>query len=154
MRRGILGLAALLAMAAAGCEAGDGSPARATVRNDFSTARFTLVDVVYRGTGWTDPPLSPGAQSVVKDVDPGLEYAFALAVWDYDGAASPAQVPLVIRTKAKVESVAGAAVDVVFSEPTHYGKCAGMAQAEYDDIAAQQFPGRTVQPYGQVACAP
>jgi len=93
-----------------------------------------------------------GQQSAVADVAPGLDYAYALAVWAYDPAASPAQKPLVLRSKEKVESVSKAASSVVFSEPTHLGKCGGMTKADYEDIAAKQFPSATVQSYDDIAC--
>lgn len=135
--------------AAAGC--GGESASLVTIRNDFSSARFTLVEVTYRDGRWTTT-IGRGEQSAAQSTTPGLSYGYALAVWDYDAAASPAQLPLVIRTKSQAESIADTPVDIVFSEANHVGKCAGVTQSEYEEIADGQFPGSTVQAYGDIAC--
>lgn len=146
---GMLVLAAL--GAACGSEDGGGLGARAVVRNDFQGALFTLVRVVYREAAW-DTPIGLGQQSEEREVSPGLDHAYALAVWEYDPKADPPQVPLVIRTKNKVEAPRDARVDVVFSEANHTGKCGGLTKEEYESIAAEVFPGREVQPYDDIFC--
>lgn len=143
-------VAGTLALTACGSEEG-GLGARVVVRNDFQNARFTLVRVVYREAAW-DGPIGLGQQSGEQEVSPGLDHAYALAVWDYDPKADPPQVPLVMRTKNKAEAVRDAHVDVVFSEANHTGKCGGLTKEEYEDIAVRVFPGREVQPYDEISC--
>lgn len=135
---------------ACGSEEG-GLGAKAVVRNDFQHAKFTLVQVVYREARW-ETPIGLGEQSEEREVSPGLDYAYALAVWEYDPKADPPQVPLVIRTKNKVEAIRDKTVDVVFSEANHTGKCGGLTKEEYDSIAATYFPSAQVQPYDEIAC--
>lgn len=146
---GVLVLAAL--WAACVSEDGGGLGAGAVVRNDFQGALFTLVRVVYREASW-DTPIGPGQQSEEREVSPGLDHAFALAVWEYDASADPPQVPLILRTKRPVEALRDVRVDVVFSEANHTGKCGGLTKEEYESIAATAFPGREVQPYDDIFC--
>ncbi len=146
--------AAMLVLAALGVACGSedgGLKARAVVRNDFESAKFTLMRVVYREAAW-DGPIGPGQQSEEREVSPGLEHAYALAVWEYDPQADPPQVPLILRTKNKVEALGDARVDVVFSEANHVGKCGGMTKEEYEGIAATVFSDREVQPYDDIFC--
>ncbi len=153
-RRGIVVVGACVVAAlgvACGSEDGGGLRARVVVRNDFEGALFTLVRVVYREAAW-DTPIGPGQQSEEREVSPGLDHAYALAVWEYDPTADPPQVPLIIRTKNKVEAIRDARVDVVFSEANHTGKCGGLTREEYESIAVTVFAGREVQPYDDIFC--
>lgn len=146
----LLGVLAIGSGAACGSEDG-GLGARALVRNDFQGAKFTLVRVVYREAAW-DEAIGLGQQSGEREVSPGLDHAYALAVWEYDPASDPPQVPLVIRTKNKVEAIRDARADIVFSEANHTGKCGGLPKEEYESIAARFFPGIPVQAYEDIEC--
>lgn len=144
-------LAVFLLAAGLRCGSEEDLAARVVVRNDFQNARFTLVRVVYKEALW-DSPIGRGEQSEEKRVSPGLDYAYALAVWDYDPNTQPPQVPIVIRTKNKVEAIKDAVSPIVFSEPNHFGKCGGMTKQEYESIASTYFSGIEVTPYDDIAC--
>jgi len=133
-----------------GC--GGSEPATAYVQNAFMNAPFTLVRVSYRGVTF-DQPITKGTQSSSQQVPAGAAPAYALAATAWDPASgTPAPTPIVLALKAPVEAIAGTTVPVVFSEPSHTGKCAGMPKADYDAIATTWFPGQVVQDYDTIQC--
>jgi hypothetical protein len=139
------------ALAIAACSGGDTpATASAVISNSFPAGAFTLLQVVYHGTTWSTP-IPPGGRAPAVDVAPGHEYAYALAVYGATdaGVASP---PLVLRLRNRFETVAGGTFTIDWSFPSHYGKCGGMTEAEYDQIHATVFPGTPVQSYASIVC--
>jgi hypothetical protein len=126
----------------------------AVVENAFTNAKFTLVKVSYQGTLF-DAPVALGAKSAPKPVKLGAARAYAIASWGWDPASEqPPAMPIVMRLKDPVETTADAPGRVVFSEPSHFGKCGGLSEAEYLDIAKTYFPGDSVAPYASIMCGP
>jgi hypothetical protein len=59
-----------------------------------------------------------------------------------------------VRTKDPVESAAGASVPIVFSLPSHQGKCASppLSADDYAKAAKTYFPTDTVDDYASIQC--
>ncbi|MCG3173091.1 MAG: hypothetical protein GMKNLPBB_01268 [Myxococcota bacterium] len=135
---------------------GDGAAnatARAAIKNSFQNAPFTLIKVVYKGVTFNGP-IAKGGESSAQAVTPGADRAYATAAFNYDPAGGPPKEVLVMRTKEPVEAAEGKTISVVFSEPSHFGKCGGMTKDEYEKIAKDYFPGDPVQAYDSIKCAP
>jgi len=97
------------------------STAQVTIKNEFPEGKFTLVSVSYLGHRW-DEVIGPGEISSSAEIEPGLGYAYALGVFGYTGREDDSK-PIVLKTKTEWETVGGSSFEIVFSFPTHLGKC-------------------------------
>lgn len=141
--------AAIVAVGALGCGEDASPTATVTVSNQFPATAFTLTRVVYNGVDFGR--VAPGATSPARQAPVGNAYAYALGVFGArnDGSDPP---PLVLRLRDRSETTSGGTFTLVWSFPSHYGKCGGMSQTEYEQIARDVFPGVAVQPYAQISC--
>lgn len=131
------------------------SAAKAYVQNGFdpSMVQVGIFKVSYRGSVFTGP-LADGESSAPQDVSPGADRAYALVAFGWTkGAATPAKLTLV-RTKDLVESASGASVPIVFSLPSHTGKCGSppMTEQEYVQATTTYFPSDPVESYANIHC--
>lgn len=157
--RNLAFLAALPVMAAlASCSSSSSdtdTSAKAYVVNGFdpTIVPVGIFKVSYRGTVFTGP-LADGQQGTPQTISPGAEQAYALAAFGWTtGQPTPKSLTLV-RTKDPVESAAGASVPIVFSLPSHQGKCASppLSADDYAKAAKTYFPTDTVDDYASIQC--
>ena len=127
--------------------------AQFVVQNRFpATTPVGIVKVSYRGVVLQGNVIANGADSPAMVVSPGVDPAYALLAFGWSpGATLPARL-VAVRTKDLQPAVAGTTTPVVFSFPSHFGKCAGMTKDEYTRVTASYFASDPVEDYDAVAC--
>ncbi|MEO7037796.1 MAG: hypothetical protein ABI548_27765 [Polyangiaceae bacterium] len=130
------------------CETSD--PTQAVFDNRYPAADAGPAGGMTIYKGWWSAaqlpePVSPGAESDPVRVVKGSDYAYALLAPDWaPESGTPPPTLLAVRTTAKLSVNRGDTLDIVISDATILGNCAGgkaLSQEDADFITHRIFPG-------------